>query len=53
MWAQLADGLVALPLDARNKERLEWLADEIIVNGGEASVGWPIRLPRSTNGRSS
>jgi len=36
--AQLADGLVALPLDARNKERLEWLADEVIENGGEASI---------------
>jgi len=36
--AQLADGLVALPLDARNKERLEWLADEVIENGGEASM---------------
>ena len=27
--AQLLDGLVALPLDSRNRERLEWLADEV------------------------
>ena len=32
------DGLVSLPLDARNKERLEWLADEVIESGGEASI---------------
>jgi hypothetical protein len=25
-------------LDARNKERLEWLADEVTENGGEASI---------------
>jgi len=36
--AQLVDGLVSLPLDARNKERLEWLADEVIESGGEASI---------------
>ena len=36
--AQLADGLVALPLDARNKEQLEWLADQVIENDGEASI---------------
>lgn len=36
--AQLADGLVSLPLDARNKEQLEWLADLVIENGGEASI---------------
>jgi hypothetical protein len=35
---QLADGLVALPLDARTKEQLEWLADEVIEAGGEASI---------------
>ena len=26
---QLLDGLVALPLDSRNREQLEWLADEV------------------------
>ncbi|HET9310748.1 MAG TPA: Chromate resistance protein ChrB [Actinomycetota bacterium] len=36
--AQLADGLVALPLDARNKERLEWLADQVIENDGDATI---------------
>ena len=35
---QLADGLVALPLDARTKEQLEWLADEVLEAGGEASI---------------
>ena len=35
---QLADGLVALPLDARTKEQLEWLADEVIEAGGQASI---------------
>ena len=29
--AQVVDGLVALPLDARTKEHLEWLGDEIVV----------------------
>jgi hypothetical protein len=36
--AQILDGLVALPLDARNREQLEWLADEILQSGGTASV---------------
>jgi hypothetical protein len=36
--AQLADGLVALPLDARTKEQLEWLAEEVVEAGGEASI---------------
>ena len=36
--AQLLDGLVALPLDSRNREQLEWIADEIVELGGEASV---------------
>ena len=35
---QLADGLVALPLDARTKEQLEWLAEEVTEAGGEASI---------------
>src|SRR6266704_3966050 len=37
---QLLDGLVALPLDARNREQLEWLADEVADAGGEAAI-WP------------
>jgi hypothetical protein len=36
--AQLLDGLAALPLDARNRERLEWLADEVAEAGGEATI---------------
>jgi len=36
--AQLGDGLVALPLDSRNREQLEWLADEAIEAGGQASI---------------
>lgn len=36
--AQLLDGLAALPLDARNREQLEWLADEVIDAGGEATI---------------
>ena len=35
---QVLDGLVALPADARTKEQLEWLADEVLDSGGEASV---------------
>jgi hypothetical protein len=36
--AQLLDGLVALPLDARNREQLEWVADEVIEAGGDATI---------------
>lgn len=36
--AQLVDGLVALPADARTKEQLEWIAEEILEAGGEATV---------------
>jgi hypothetical protein len=36
--AQLLDGLVALPLDSRNREQLEWLADEATDAGGEATI---------------
>jgi hypothetical protein len=35
---QLLDGLVGLPADARTKEQLEWLADEVIEAGGEATL---------------
>ena len=35
---QLLDGLVALPADKRTREQMEWLADEVIEGGGEASV---------------
>jgi len=36
--AQVLDGLAALPHDARNREQLEWLADEILDAGGEATI---------------
>src|SRR3954468_5602586 len=36
--AQLGDGLVGLALDARTREALRWLGDEIAEAGGEASV---------------
>jgi len=36
--AQLLDGLVALPCDSRNREQLEWVAEEVVDAGGEASV---------------
>ncbi len=35
---QVMDGLVGLPMDARNRERLEWLADEVMEAGGEATI---------------
>lgn len=35
---QIVDGLVALPLDARTREQLEWIADEVIEAGGESSL---------------
>jgi len=36
--AQLLDGLVALPLDSRNREALEWIADEVVDAQGEATL---------------
>src|SRR5579864_4404684 len=36
--AQLGDGLVALPADARTREQLEWIAEEVADHGGEAVV---------------
>jgi hypothetical protein len=36
--AQLRDGLVALPADARTREQLEWIAEEIAEVGGAAGV---------------
>jgi hypothetical protein len=36
--AQLLDGLVALPFDARNKEQLEWVADNVAEAGGQATI---------------
>lgn len=36
--AQLADGLVALPADARTREQLEWIAEEAVEAGGSSGV---------------
>lgn len=36
--AQIVDGLVALPADARTKEQLEWVAQRVSEAGGEAGV---------------
>ncbi len=36
--AQISDGLVALPADARTREQLEWIAEEVVDAGGSASV---------------
>jgi hypothetical protein len=34
--AQLGDGAVALPEDARSREHLEWVADQVVEAGGTA-----------------
>jgi hypothetical protein len=47
--AQLGDGLVALPADARTREALEWVADEVIEAGGSATV-W-LGRPATTAGQ--
>jgi hypothetical protein len=44
--ARLGDGLVALPADARTREHLDWLAEEIVEAGGAAMV-W-LATPAST-----
>jgi hypothetical protein len=36
--AQLLDGLVALPADSRNREQLEWTAEQVTESGGEAAI---------------
>jgi hypothetical protein len=40
---RVVDGLVALPADPRTREQLDWLAEEVLEAGGEASV-WLGRL---------
>ena len=37
--AQIGDGLVALPNDARTKEHLEWVANQVVEADGEA-IAW-------------
>lgn len=36
--AQLGDGVVALPADARTREQLEWVADMVIEAAGTAAI---------------
>jgi hypothetical protein len=36
--AQLGDGLVGLPADARTREQLEWAAEEVAEAGGSAGI---------------
>ena len=36
--ARLGDGLVALPADARTREQIDWLAEEIAEVGGTSTV---------------
>lgn len=36
--AQISDGLVALPGGARNREQLEWVAEEVTDAGGSAGI---------------
>ena len=36
--ARLGDGLVTLPADARTREQLEWVAEEVTDNDGTATV---------------
>lgn len=48
--AKVGDGLVALPADARSRERLEWIADEVTEAGGEAGL-WVSRLTSAAQER--
>ena len=50
--AQLGDGLVALPADARTREQLEWLAESVREADGTAGVWSPGRRPLPRNGNS-
>lgn len=47
---QIADGLVALPHDARTREQLEWVAQDVIDHGGSASV-WLARPGSAADAR--
>jgi hypothetical protein len=49
--AQLGDGLVALPADARTREALEWIAEEVLEHHGEAML-W-LGRPADTAGRAA
>jgi hypothetical protein len=47
---QVLDGLVGLPADARTREQVEWLAEEVGEAGGEATV-WVAQLASAANER--
>jgi hypothetical protein len=36
--AQIMDGVVGLPADGDTREQLEWLAEEVVQAGGEATI---------------
>lgn len=48
--AQLADGLVALPSDARTREQLEWIAEEVKEADGAAGI-WLARTASASQHR--
>jgi hypothetical protein len=48
--AQIGEGLVALPADARTTEALEWVADDVLDAGGAATI-WQARLTSRTSER--
>jgi hypothetical protein len=48
--AQLGDGLVALPADARTREHLEWAAEEAVEAGGTAAL-WMARPTDARQGQ--
>ena len=48
--AQLGDGLVALPADARTQEQLEWVAEEITAAGGSSYL-WQAQLTSDSQER--
>ena len=48
--AQVSDGVVALPLDARTREQLEWVAETVVDHGGQATV-WLAEPGTAAEGR--
>ena len=48
---QVTDGVAALPADARTREALEWIAEEVVDHDGEATV-W-LGRPADSAGRAA
>ena len=48
--AQIMDGVVALPADPDNREQLEWLAEDVVQAGGEATM-WLSEPATAAEGR--